>query len=194
MNKKKKLYEEGSLFHYAALSLDKIRKLSKSDVISEKLLGLNILLFILLTSLFITHLFVPNASILSLEFFMFFAFSLLISFIVGAVYANILEILANVARNRVGPLRLSVIILSVDLPIALAGTSFHVPLLISIAFGILMFQLFVILFGALVDFPALGSNDQRVKSNRLRIILGDVGSIASIISLVVAVIMIMLGK
>lgn len=193
MTKGKKVYEEGSLLHYAALSLDKIRKLSRSDLISQKLLALNILLAIVLGSLFIAHLFVPDAAVLSLDFLIFFALSLLLSFIAGIVYVNILEILANAAKSRIGPLRLSVIMLLVAFPIAIGGLSFHVSLLIKIAVGILVFQLFVILVGAFIDFPALGAEDRKVESGRLRIILGEVGSVTSIVGLVLTLILLILG-
>lgn len=193
MTKGKKGYEEGSLLHYAALSLDTIRKLSRSDLISQKLLALNILLAIVLGSLFITHLFVPDAVVFSLDFLIFFTLSLLLSFIAGIVYANILEILANAAKSRIGPLRLSVIMLLVAFPIAIGGLSFHVSVLIGIALGILVFQLFVILSGALIDFPALGAEDRKIESGRLRIVLGEVGSVTSIVGLVLTITLLVLG-
>jgi hypothetical protein len=175
--------------------LDKIKKLSESDLISEKLLAINLLLSILLASLLTAQLFAPNISILSIDFFILFLICLLISFIIGNIYARILEVFSNLSGNtKIGAIRISVITLLVNFPIAVAGVSLHVPLLIKIAFGILVTQPFIVLLGGILNFPAIGTNDQSVKSSQLGVTLGDVGSIASVVGLILTIIFAILGN
>ena len=193
IGEKKKFYEEGSLLHAVALSLDKIKKLSKSESISEKLLAFNIIIFVLLASLIISHLFIGADSILSLAGLFLFTFSFLISCIASIIYANILETIVNLAADKIGSLRIGAIILLIGLPIASAGLAFNIPVLITVASGIIGLQIVFMLLGALLGFPNLGIDDRKVKPGHLREVIGDVTSVLTIIGFIITICLLVIG-
>ena len=109
------------------------------------------------------------------------------------VYANLLEITLNIAKNNIGSLRLSIIVLLLGLPLSTAGLVFHNNVLTDISIAILVLQTLPMLMGGFVNFSFIDGSDMQTEPKQIRVILGDLGSIASIISIPLSVILFIIG-
>ena len=58
----------------------------------------------------------------------------------------------------------------------------------------IILQIFIILLGALWTFPSRGNVDETAKPSQFRVILGDMGAVASLISLIAMVLIFVLGN
>ncbi|NQZ84991.1 MAG: hypothetical protein HRU03_04695 [Nanoarchaeales archaeon] len=193
MVKKNNYVEKGS---YAALALDGfnlIKKLSNSSSMSEKLIGLNSLLVVILVSNAIFY--YLNNTFGDGSIFMFilsFVTCLIFGFISTVVYSPILKVCFNFSNKNKNSIRLGIVFLFISIPIAVYGSFFDFEKLINISLGFILIQLVLIsLSGSLLSDDV---KDKLVKDNSFENILGKYGSLASIISLIISIIIPFLGK
>lgn len=187
----KKPYEEGSILDFAVRGFSKIQKLSKSSLISEKLSAINMLLYLLILGIIISY-FLGGYSADMLMLLIFLAFSLLLSCISLLLYAPVLEVVVNISRNKIEGLRVSILILFIDLSIALVGLLFSNELLIKIAGGILGIQLFLIIVFSFISLTNVAIEDKKVKPSKIWDSLGKIAIITGIASFIFDIILILL--
>ncbi len=177
-----RFYAKGSPLHALSISLDKIKKLSESDLVSEKLLAFNTILFVLSAGIIISHLWINGDNLLSLTGFLVVLVSLCVSFIVSILYTKLLEVLVNLQVDKIGSLRVSSIVLLIGLPVASAGLFFNELLLTKIAIGIIVLQFMALLLGTLISFSREKIPDKKVEARSFREVIGDFAGILTIIN------------
>jgi len=186
MTKERKLYEEGSLMHIASIALDKLKTLSESGKISDKLVAFSLVLFILIFGLDISYWLGGMTGINPNEPFLFviiLAVSMIFSTIGTLAYGPLLEIVSNLSNNKIESLRIGVIILFTDLSIAIVGTLFWIKLIVNVSAIIIGVQLITILTVGFIGSPGQ-TEDKTVKPNQLREILGDLASVIAIVNFI----------
>jgi len=190
---KGKMYEEGSIMHYAAIGFENIKNLSESSLISEKLLGLNSIMFVLVMTINISSWFRGSSEMLSIEYLIFFLLSLLISFIISIVYSPILSVVSNFSTNKVKSLQVGLTVLFVSLPLAVAGIALGQVILTKVSFITIGFQIVLILFSS--AFPLLGGEipDITVAPSQIWMVIDKVSAICGILSFLVSILLIILG-
>lgn len=191
----KKPYEEGSIADLAVRGFSKILTLSKSSHISDKLSAINMLLWVLTLGIIISF-FLGSYLTEMFAFIIIFGISLLFSCISLLFYAPILEVIMNLSQNKIEGLRISIIILFIDLTIVLAGLLFGNDFLIKISLGVLGLQLILILLVSfLVSFTATPEGpvkDKKVKPSQIWDFLGRVAIIVGLISFIIDIVLILI--
>jgi len=186
MTKERELYEEGSVIHIASIALDKLKTLSESGKISDKLIAFSLVLFILILGLDISYWLGGMTGINPNEPFLFviiLAVSMVFSTIGTLAYGPLLEIASNLTNNKIESLRIGVIILFTDLSIAIIGTLFWIKLLVNVSAIIIGVQLITILIAGFIGSPG-PTEDKTVKPSQLREILGDLASVIAIVNFI----------
>jgi len=192
-----KLYEEGSLAYYASIAIKRIKKLSESGKISDKLLAYNVLLFILVVGLAITYHFKVSLNIpwpTGMDFIslgILASISFILSSIVSLGYAPVLEIVSNISgdktKNKIEPLRMSILVLLIALNLALIGLIYGISLLVNLSLGLVGLQLIMIPISSL--FPLKTTiEDKEVEANQIWEVLGKINIIIGIVSFVIQII------
>lgn len=182
---RKKPYSEGSPAHLADLGLDRIKKLSESRKISDKLIAFNSILFVLILGLDISY-WLGGDPKEPISFVVILLLSIIFALIISLGYEPILNVISNLTKDKVESLRIGATILFTDLSIALIGVLFRIELLVNISAIIIIFQLFIILLGALIDFSkGVKIEDKNVKPNQLREVLGDLASTITLINFII---------
>jgi len=183
----RKLYEEGSPMHIATIALDNLKKLSESQKISDKLIAFSLVLFILILGLDISYWLGSMSGITPNEPFLFiiiFVVSMIFSFIGSIGYGAILESVSNLPTNKIGALRIGVMILFTDLSLAIIGTLFWIQLLVNASAIIVGAPIITILIAGFIDFRA-PTEDKTVKPKQLREIIGSLASIITIVNFII---------
>ncbi len=183
-----KPYEEGSLLHFADLSLGKLQSLSRSSMLSDKLIALDALIIVVLMAIFTTHFMIYPDSPFSLASFIIFVITFVLVLILAGSYTRLLDVLINTLGDKVYALRIGIIVLFINLPIAVGGLIFSSPSVIKASIGILVFHFIAIPFSAIVKIPNIGENDKTVNSSQLWTVLGKINSITGIACFIVMVI------
>jgi len=183
-----KYYEEGSLAELGAMGFEKIKKLSQSQKITDKLMGVNGLLVAFIISVLLTNYFFPNG-----EFFIFiiglvFFFLLSIGGMIG--YIPLLETLVNFTENKISSLKFSIYLLFLAMAFTLIGIYSKLILVNYIAYFFLGSQLAIIPFGFIL--PKSGIKNREIKLKDLWDVLGKVGIVLGIISSLITIITLML--
>lgn len=181
------MIEKGSLAYYASKGLKRIRELSESQKISDKLLSLNLLLFVFILGIDIAY--SISGPIMDLFIFLvILAISFIFSLIGTLFYYPILRIVSNIAsEKKIVALRIGITILFLDLAIAVLGLILNSSLLINISLAIIGLQIIAIpLFGFLV--PKQVTEDKEVRPSQLRVTLGDIPAICAIIGFIIDII------
>ncbi len=186
----KKDYENGSIADLAGKGFSKIKKLSGSSLISEKLSAINMLLFLLILGIIISFFLGSHSDML--VFLVIFAFSLLFSSISLLGYGPVLEVVVSLSQDKIEGLRFSIVILFIDLTIAIAGLVFSNGLVIMIAGGILGLQLLVIIVASYVSITKKPVPDIRVEPSKIWDVLGKLSKITGIIGFIINIIMIVI--
>ncbi|HUV79703.1 MAG TPA: hypothetical protein VMW40_02590 [Candidatus Bathyarchaeia archaeon] len=187
MPENRKLYEEGSPMHIATIALDNLKKLSESQKISDKLIAFSLVLFILILGLDISYWLGSMSGITPNEPFLFiiiFVVSMIFSFIGSIGYGAILESVSNLPTNKIGALRIGVMILFTDLSLAIIGTLFWIQLLVNASAIIVGAPIITILIAGFIDFRA-PTEDKTVKPKQLREIIGSLASIITIVNFII---------
>lgn len=191
--RKEALVEEGSLGYYALQGMKKIRALAESGLISDKLLGINAITFVLVLTLAFSHWMLNNNSPFSISGVVIIAFSLIVSLAASLLYTPVIELLSKLAKDKVATLRQAIALEVVALPFAAYGVMQASPLAIKIGFGILALQVVIFLVGALIDFTPGIAQDRIVPAFDIKESLNLFGSIASIISLIITLFLLFKG-
>jgi len=190
MTKKEKSDEEISLAELAKRALEGIVNLSQSQVISEKLQSLNILLFVFVLTLSITY-YLGGASTTELSLLFIGALSFVFALVVSLGYAPILSVFSNVSTNKIESLRIGITILFIALTLGVAALTFDVKLLANLSLGLIGLQLIIIpLSGFLL--PRISVEDKKIEFNQIWIALGKISVIVGIISFIMDVALLLL--
>lgn len=183
-------YEKDSLADLANKGFSKIKKLSESSLISEKLSAINMLLFLLILGIIISFFLGSHSNML--VFLFIFAISLILSSISLLLYGPVLEVVVSLSRDKIEGLRFSIIILFIDLTIAIAGLLFSYELIIMIAGGILGLQLLVIIVGSFISITKNPIPDVKVEPSKIWDALGKLSKITGIIGFIINIILIII--
>ena len=190
MPNKKESEKEISLSDLAKKGLDRIVELSQSQLISEKLQSMNILLFVFIATVIATYFLVgPSANGLTLTIF------LIVSFIFGLIislgYEPILSVVTNFSSNKIEGLRTGIMILFISLTLGIAALTFRIGLLITLSGVLILVQLLVIAIGGVL-FPKISIKDREIKPSQIWLALDRISAITGIICFGIDVILILL--
>jgi hypothetical protein len=183
-----KPYEKGSLAELVVRGFEKIKQLSESQQISQKLQSFDMLLFVFIATFIISQ--VWYNSILNPEQFVLLVvlvISLLFGFISNIIYAPILETVCNFASNKIKSLRVGINFMFVALATAFLGFVFNIFILSASALGLVALHLIIIpLGGPLFSKDIL--EDKEIKPGQIWGAIGKVADIVGIITFLVMVI------
>lgn len=188
MARKKKMYQDGSIAHFADLGFSKVKKYAKSKDIVDKLLGFNILALILVLGLAISDWLYNNPVTFSLDYIVMLAFSIVIAAVLAYFYSFILEPIVDLADRNINGLRLSVIIQFIALTVVLGGLLFNLTILTNIGAGLLGVQILALFFGGFIK---VTDEKTELTENKPKIwqMLGRVGTLITIGTFVVNIIL-----
>jgi len=186
----RKKSDEINLGELAKKGLDKILRLSQSQLISEKLQSLNILLVVFILTVIITH-FLIGSTTNGLTLGIFLVVSFIFGLIISLGYAPILSIVTNVSSNKIESLRIGIIILFICLTLGVAALSFNSQLIAMTSLGLVGLQIVIIPISSLL-IPKISTEDKKVDLSQLWIALGKLSSIAGLISFAVDLILILM--
>lgn len=186
MKEKEKLYEKGSLLHYADIAFKDIKKLSKSQKISDKLIAFNLVLFILILGFDISYWLKANPNE-PFGFVILLLISMIFSAIVSIAYGTILTLVSNLTTNKIYALRIGVVILFFDLSLALYGTLFNAQFIVNSSAFIIVGQIIIILILGFTNF-SVPVKDKIVKTSQLKEILGTLASFATVLNCIISLI------
>jgi hypothetical protein len=190
---KKKQYEDGSIMYWAVQGFSNIKKLSESGLISEKLLGLNTLVFsVLLAILFAGNLGDPS-ELFSLSFGLIFLLSFAFGLGLSNIYSPILSVIAGFSKDKVESLRIGLVVLFIAVPIAVAGLIYQVDILTQISVWAIIVQLVLVMTGAVFQFSKQIEMDVNVNPKQVRVVLHDVAAVLGILSFIITAILLVVG-
>ena len=190
MAKKEKTDEEVDLAQLAKMALERIVRLSQSQIMSEKLQSLNILLFVFILTLSITY-YLGGASTAELSLLFIGAISFVFALVVSLAYGPVLSIVSNVSTNKIESLRIAITLLFIALTLGVAALTFDVRLLANLSLGLTGLQLIIIpLSGFLL--PRISVEDKKIEFSQLWIALGRVAAIVGIISFIMDIALLLL--
>lgn len=182
MARKEKSDEEVSIEQLAKTALERIVKLSQSQIISEKLQSLNILLFVFILTLSITY-YLGGASTTELSLLFIGAISFVFALVVSLGYGPVLSIVSNVSTNKIESLRIAITILFIALTLGVAALTFDVRLLANLSLGLTGLQLIIIPMSGFL-LPRISVEDKKIEFSQLWIALGRISAIVGIISFI----------
>lgn len=181
--------DEETIIILAKKGLDRILGLSRSQLISEKLQSLNILLFTFIIAVSITF-YLGGTANEDLAFLAVLAVSYIISLIVSIAYGYILEIGTNISAYKIESLRIGIIILFTSLSLSISALIFNNILINNISLGLILIQLLIIPFSSVFTFNEV-IEDKEIESSQLWNALGKISMIIGIISFVVDIALIL---
>jgi len=181
------------LAYYASIAIKRIKKLSESGKISDKLLAFNALLFIFVLTLVLTYYFKASLNI-SWPFEMdviatgiLLVISFIFSSIVSLGYTPVLEIFSNISKNKIESLRISILILLIALNLVSIGLIYNIRLLVNLSLVLVGLQL--IMIPTISLFPLKTRiEDKEVEATQIWEILGKVNIIVGIVSFILQII------
>jgi hypothetical protein len=178
MPKNKRSYEEGSIIDLAVKALQPLKELFESREPSHRLLGLNMVFFFVIMGLSIS--FFMGITDFNLASIVVVLVSFLFSAILMGVYSYFMGLLKNVYKIK--PLKWSISILLITLPLSVFGLLFNIKLLILASFGLILFQAILILFCSVIisDNPATQENSAWGFFGKVNTILGLISSVITI--------------
>jgi len=181
---RKKQAEEVNLVDLAKAGLDRIVKLSQSQLISEKLQSLNILWFVFILTAYITHA-LGGSSTTGLSLLVIIVISFLFSLIASLGYGPILSIVSNVATNKIEGLRIGMMMLFVSLTLGVAAL-----VLGNLSLGLIGIQLVIIPLGSFLV-PRISIIDEEVDPRQVWTALGRISSVIGIINFIIDIVLIL---
>jgi len=191
--KDNKPYEEDSpaefIVNLLSLSWNKIKPLTESQLISDKLLAFHIIIFTLISGTAITHLWLNGDSVFSLGGLLVLLISFVISFIVSNLYGKLMELLVNLVKNKINAIRISSFILLFGVPLAAGGLFFNLVMLTKIALGIIAIQLLFILISNLFNFSTSDVENQGKSTSSFKDAMGKTLFIITLIGFSLTVIL-----
>lgn len=181
--------DEETIIKLAKKGLDRILGLSRSQLISEKLQSLNILLFTFIIAVSITF-YLGGTANEDLAFLAVLAVSYIISLIVSIGYGYILEIGTNISAYKIESLRIGIIILFTSLSLSISALIFNNTLINNISLGLILIQLLIIPFSSVFTLKDV-IVDKEIESSQLWNAIGKISMIIGIISFVVDIALIL---
>lgn len=188
----RKKESEISLADLAKAGLDRIVKLSQSQLISEKLQSLNILWFVFILTAYITHA-LGGSSTTSLSLLVIIAMSFLFALIASLGYGPLLAIVSNVATNKIEGLRVGMIMLFVSLTLGVAALVLDIWVLGNLSLGLIGIQLVIIPLGSFLV-PRISIRDEEVDPSQVWTALGRISSVIGIISFIIDMVLILITR
>jgi hypothetical protein len=182
--------DEASLADLAKKGLERIVKLSESQVISEKLQAINTLLFVFILTVVSTH-YIGGSTTEGLSLLFVFAISFILALIVSSGYGLVLSIISNVSVNRIESLRVGITILFFSLTLAVVGLTLDSKLVSNLSLGLVALQLVITL---VIGFFAQKNplEDKKISLSQVWDGLGKISSVLGIISFVIDVILLLI--
>ena len=190
MSRKDESDEEVSIAELAKAGLERIVKLSQSQVISEKLQSLNILFFVFILTLYITH-YLAGSSTTGLTLLFVVGISFLFALIASLGYGPVLSIVSNVSANKIESLRVGITILFVSLSLGVVALTLDVRFLGNLSLGLIGLQLVIIPISGLLV-PRISIEDKEIDSSQVWIALGRISSIIGLISFIIDIALILM--
>ena len=182
--------DEVSLEELAKKALERIVNLSQSQIISEKLQSLNILLFVFILTLSVTY-YLGGASTTELSLLFIGAISFVFALVASLGYGQILSIVSNVSTNKIESLRIGITILFIALTLGVAALTFDVRLLANLSLGLTGLQLIIIPMSGFL-LPRISVEDKKIDFSQLWIALGRISAMVGIISFIMDVALLLL--
>jgi hypothetical protein len=190
MPRKKETEKEPSLTDLAKKGLERIVELSQSQIISEKLQSVNILLFVLIATLYLT-LFLGGSTMNGLVLAFIGVFCFVISLIGVLGYGPLLSAIVNVSTNKIEALRVGITILFISLTIGVAALVFDNKFLGNLSLGLLGLQIVIMLISSLF-IPKTSIEDREIEPSQIWDALGKISSITGIIGFIVDIALILI--
>jgi hypothetical protein len=187
----KKPYEKGSIADLAVRGFSEIQKLSKSSLVSEKLSAINMLLFLFILGICISF-YLSNYSSDMIVFIIIFVLSLILSSISLLLYSPVLGVVVSLSQNKIEGLRISIIILFIDLTLAFAGLLFKSDFLIKVSLGIIGLQFILIVLASFITLPKGSIQDKKIEPSQIWGALGRISIISGILSFIIDIILILI--
>ncbi|MBI2546911.1 MAG: hypothetical protein HYW23_00505 [Candidatus Aenigmarchaeota archaeon] len=178
VNKNSKSQDGTSIADLAKMGFSKITDLSKSQKVTDKLIGLNGLLVILILSIISTNYFVSGRIVLT--YLIIFPFMALLSTASMVLYMPFLETVSNLVENNISGLRFSIYFLFFALMFISLGLSFNLIWAQYVAYALLFLQIVVTLLGSAL--PKSDVENKEISFKGLWTILTKFGVVVGIIS------------
>ncbi|PLW79678.1 hypothetical protein C0585_06815 [Candidatus Woesearchaeota archaeon] len=188
---KKKSYEEGSIADFAAQGLKNIKKLSGSSLMSEKLVGLSTFLFSLVFTFSFGKWLIQPEQLYEISSVVILILGLMIGLGLSSGYSFILLAISDFAKDKIQSLRLGIVFLFISIPLSIAGLALNSNFFIASSWILIVVQLALILLSFFFSFSSQSIPDIKVNASGIWKSIGRAGSIASILGLVLAVLVIL---
>ncbi len=175
---REKTYEEGSVADFAHKAVNKIQTYANSDDPSDNLIGLNALLFVFVTGFVIASWLSSANTIFSITFLIVLVIGLVFSAVLSLAYLPLMEAVSSFGSKTLNGLRLAILLEFFSFTSVFAGLLFQIQALVSVAFVLIVVQLFVPLIGDAVPIleadPVLDGQEPRIwlALGRLNILIG----------------------
>jgi hypothetical protein len=183
--KPEKTYREGSIMDFAVRGFEKIKNLSRSQKVTDKLIGFNSLLVVIILSLSLTDSFFPNIEFST--FLLGLAFLSLLVLAGMSLYIPFIEVLLNFAENKISGLKFSISLLFLSLLFISVGISFKLTLAKYFAYTLLALQIFILPFSSI--FPKSKIENKEITFGDLWNVLGKIDIVIGIISGLISIIL-----
>jgi multisubunit Na+/H+ antiporter MnhF subunit len=191
--KESSFYEKGSPADVAVrlttLTWNRIKPLSESKNVSDRLLAFNVIIFILIGGIAVTHFWLNGVTVFSFGGLFILVLSFLISFIVSNLYLKFIELLSNLARDKIGTLRIGSVILMTGIPLVTGGLFFNLVVLTGIALAIVLVQFLFILSGMFFYFPSGDIENKEIAISNFKKIAGNVLFFITIADFLIAIVL-----
>ena len=190
MPRKKQSEKEPSLADLAKKGLDRIVKLSQSQMISEKLQSMNILLFVFIVTAVATY-FLVGPSAEGLTFAVFLIVSFIFGLIISLGYGPVLSIVTNFSSNKIEGLRTGIMILFISLTLSIAALTFRIGILITLTGVLILVQLLVVAIGGVL-FPKITVKDTKIEPSQIWLALDRISIITGIVGFAIDIVLILI--
>ncbi|MCX6821931.1 MAG: hypothetical protein NTW30_04095, partial [Candidatus Aenigmarchaeota archaeon] len=183
--------KEVSLLSLASSGFEKIKNLSDSQLISDKLLALNMLLYVIVLSLIITNSLLPNTLSDTFSFLVYLAVSAIFALISNLLYGPLLETISKFSSNRIQSIRVSIVFLFIAITLVVGGIVFNNKLLVNLSGGLVGLQVLLIPFLSFF-FKNSKIQDVEIDPSQIWTAIGRLASVVSIVSFILDLILIIM--
>lgn len=168
---------------FAHRAVKKIQEYGESDRIKDRLVGFNILVFVMVLGVAISDWLRSSSDLYSLEYAVILALSFVFAFVAGYGYSFLLDAVASFSGESLTGLRLSISIEMAALTAVWVGLLFDTQTAVKIGMGLLVFQLFAVLFGQFLPLQG-GSDTPEQEWNGWKEGLGTIANVITIATFV----------
>ena len=171
-----------------SLTWNKIQPLAISNLISDRLIVLHVVIFFVISGASVTRLWLMGDTVFSLGGMLILLFSFVIAFIVSFLYIHVAELLVNLNKEKIGALRISAAIILVGVPLAAGGLFLNMPILTHLSLGIIAIHMMFLLVSNLIEFQTIPDEIQNPTKLKISITLGNPLTYIALISFALTVI------